>query len=108
MVTSNISEKFLPGILIGYISELGNDPNNLTKSGEITPVADFRHLQEVLVIRDLKEYVASPGGSTTQIVNDVERPATVLGSRDGQDAENVEDAADAGAGEEQDGGAEAE
>ena len=58
VVTSYISEKFLPGILIGYISELENDANNLTKSGYITPVVDFRHLQEVLVILELKEYSA--------------------------------------------------
>lgn len=57
VVTSYISEKFLPGILIGYISELNNDANNLTKSGYITPVVDFRHLQEVLVILELKETV---------------------------------------------------
>lgn len=59
IVTSYISEKYLPGILIGYISELNNDANNLTKSGYITPVVDFRHLQEVLVILELKEYVPS-------------------------------------------------
>ena len=59
VVTSYISEKFLPGILIGYISELNNDANNLTKSGYITPVVDFRHLQEVLVILELKEDVPS-------------------------------------------------
>lgn len=61
VVTSNISEKFLPGILIGYISELNNDANNLTKSGTVNPAVDFRHLQEVLVIRTLKEYVPSEG-----------------------------------------------
>lgn len=55
VVTSNVSNRFLPGILIGYISELGMDSNNLTKSGYITPVVDFRHLQEVLVIKELKE-----------------------------------------------------
>ncbi len=59
VVTSNISEKYLPGILIGYISELNNDANNLTKSGQLTPVVDFRHLQEVLVTRTLKNYVPS-------------------------------------------------
>lgn len=73
VVTSNISEKFLPGILIGYISELGNDANNLTKSGQITPVVDFRHLHEVLVITDLKRYVASPeSGASAAVVNDVD------------------------------------
>ncbi len=59
VVTSNISEKYLPGILIGYICELGSDSNNLTKSGEITPVVDFKHLQEVLVILETKDYSAS-------------------------------------------------
>jgi len=55
VVTSNISDKYLPGILIGYISELSDDANDLTKSGTITPVADFRHLEEVLVILQTKE-----------------------------------------------------
>ncbi|MDD2958296.1 MAG: rod shape-determining protein MreC [Lachnospiraceae bacterium] len=72
IVTSNISEKFLPGILVGYISELNNDANNLTKSGQITPVVDFKHLQEVLVIKELKNYVASPKDSEDNaVVNDV-------------------------------------
>ncbi len=70
IVTSNISEKYLPGILIGYISELNNDANNLTKSGEITPVADFRHISEVLVILDKKDYVASPDDSANRKVID--------------------------------------
>ncbi|HCI73821.1 MAG TPA: rod shape-determining protein MreC, partial [Lachnospiraceae bacterium] len=61
VVTSNISEKYLPGILIGYISELNNDANNLTKSGTVNPAVDFRHLQEVLVIRTRKEYIPSEG-----------------------------------------------
>lgn len=55
IVTSHISNKYLQGILIGYISELSMDANNLTKSGYITPVVDFEHLQEVLVITDMKE-----------------------------------------------------
>lgn len=55
VVTSDISSRFLPGILIGYISEISMDSNNLTKSGYITPVVDFRHIREVLVIRDQKQ-----------------------------------------------------
>ena len=54
VVTSEISNRFLPGILIGYVSEIGMDSNNLTKSGSITPVVDFGHLHEVLVITQLK------------------------------------------------------
>ena len=30
------------------------DSNNLTKSGYITPAVDFRHLREVLVIKEQK------------------------------------------------------
>ncbi|HCT89991.1 MAG TPA: rod shape-determining protein MreC [Lachnospiraceae bacterium] len=55
IVTSNISDKFLKGILIGYISEVNYDSNNLTKYGYLIPVVDFRHLQEVLVIKELKK-----------------------------------------------------
>lgn len=79
VVTSNISERYLPGILIGYISELNNDANNLTKSGQITPVVDFRHIQEVLVILDLKQYVASTDDASrqTEIVNDLSDDAAL-------------------------------
>lgn len=55
VVTSDVSNRFLPGILIGYINEIGMDSNNLTKSGTVTPVVDFRHLHEVLVVKQLKE-----------------------------------------------------
>ena len=50
VVTSDISDKYLPGNLIGYINTINQDANNLTKSGSITPVVDFEHLSEVLVI----------------------------------------------------------
>lgn len=55
IVTSNISEKFLPGLLIGYAKNVEVDSNNVTKSGLIVPAANFSHLHEVLVITDLKE-----------------------------------------------------
>ena len=42
-------------ILIGYVSEITTDANNLTRSGYITPAVDFQHLQEVLVITTTKE-----------------------------------------------------
>lgn len=57
IVTSNISDQYLPGILIGYISSISTDSNNLTKSGYVTPVVDFEHLDEVLVIMELKQQV---------------------------------------------------
>ena len=55
IVTSAVSDKFLKGILIGYVSEIKEDPNNLTKTGTLTPAVDFEHLQEVLVIKELKQ-----------------------------------------------------
>ena len=59
VVTSNISDKFLPGILVGYISSIETDPNNLTKSGYITPVVDFHHLSEVLIITEKKQEIST-------------------------------------------------
>lgn len=55
IVTSAVSDKFLKGILIGYVSEIEEEPNNLTKTGTLTPAVDFEHLQEVLVIKELKQ-----------------------------------------------------
>lgn len=57
IVTSDISDKYLPNILIGYIHTINRDNNNLTKSGYITTAVDFEHLSEVLVITDLKQVV---------------------------------------------------
>lgn len=57
IVTSNISDKYLPGILIGYIENIDVDSNNLTKSGEVTPAVDFGRLDEVLVIMETKQTI---------------------------------------------------
>ena len=54
VVTSNISEKFLPGFTIGYISDIEKNSNNLTKSGTIIPASDFTEIREVLVVMTLK------------------------------------------------------
>lgn len=55
IVTSNVSSKFLPGILIGYAADITTDSSRLTKSGYLVPVAQFDSLQEVLIITSLKE-----------------------------------------------------
>lgn len=55
VVTSNISDKYLPGILIGYIATVDTDSNQLTYSGQIEPVVDFNHLSNVLIIKQKKE-----------------------------------------------------
>ena len=55
VVTSYVSDQYQQGILIGYIYSIEENPNNLTKSGTITPVVDFQHLREVLVITAIKD-----------------------------------------------------
>lgn len=57
IVTSDISDKYLPNILIGYVHTINIDSNNLTKSGYITPAVDFEHLSEVLIITDMKQQI---------------------------------------------------
>ena len=55
VITSYVSDQYHQGILIGYISSIEFGPNNLTKIGTITPVADFEHLEDVLVIKKIKD-----------------------------------------------------
>lgn len=57
VVTSNISDKYLPNILVGYIRTINIDNNNITKSGYLLPAVDFEHLSEVLVITDMKQAI---------------------------------------------------
>ena len=55
VVTSNISNKYLQGILIGYITDITVDSNNMTKSAYLKPAVDFGKIEEVLIITELKE-----------------------------------------------------
>lgn len=55
VVTSYVSDQYQQGILIGYIDKVEKDSNNLTKSGTITPAVDFEHIENVLVIKNLKQ-----------------------------------------------------
>ncbi len=55
IVTSHISDKFQQGILIGYVTDIQTDSSNMTKTAYLTPVVDFEHLDEVLIITELKE-----------------------------------------------------
>lgn len=55
VVTSHISDKYLQGILIGYIKNISTDSNKMTKSGNLVPVVNFEKLEEVLIITELKE-----------------------------------------------------
>ena len=67
VVTSYVSDQYQQGLLIGYIYSIEDNPNNLTKSGYITPVVDFQHLQEVLVITEIKNTGKGQTSSTEDV-----------------------------------------
>jgi len=55
VVTSYISTKYHPGILIGYIKDITVDSSNMTESAKLTPAVDFSKLDMVLIITKEKE-----------------------------------------------------
>ena len=55
IVTSHISDKYLQGILIGYIQDIQVDSSNMTKTAYLIPAVDFKRLDEVLIVTELKE-----------------------------------------------------
>ena len=67
VVTSYVSDQYQQGLLIGYIYSIEDNPNNLTKSGYITPVVDFPHLQEVLVITEINNTGKGQTSSTEDV-----------------------------------------
>ena len=54
IVTSQISDLYLPGILIGYLRDVKKDRSNVTQSGHLSPVVDFSSLSMVFVITEVK------------------------------------------------------
>lgn len=64
IVTSGISEKYVEGIFIGYVSEVELDTNNLTKTGTIVTPVDFQHLKDVFVITVNKQDAIQGEGQT--------------------------------------------
>ena len=57
VVTSYVSNKYLSGINIGYVSKVESDSINLTKTAYIIPAADFSNIEEVLVILQTKKNI---------------------------------------------------
>lgn len=55
VVTSPVSDKYLPGILIGYARDIKTDSSNITQSAHLTPAADFSGLDMVMVITEVKD-----------------------------------------------------
>ena len=66
IVTSNISEKYVEGLFIGYVSDIQQDSNNLTKTGTIVTPVDFQHLKDVLVITVNKQDSITEGGQNEE------------------------------------------
>lgn len=62
IVTSNISDLYLPGIPVGYITEITPDSNKLTKSGTVATIVDFEHLEKVFVILQTKDSTTEDEG----------------------------------------------
>ena len=62
IVTSNISDLYLPGIPVGYITGIATDSNNLTKSGKVATIVDFEHLEKVFVILQTKDSITENQG----------------------------------------------
>ncbi|MDR2899308.1 MAG: rod shape-determining protein MreC [Clostridiales bacterium] len=53
IVTSLLGDVYPPGITIGFVREIHLDPDGLTKQAIISPVADFKRLDTVLIINEL-------------------------------------------------------
>lgn len=96
LVTSHVSDKFLPGLLIGYITDVQMDANNLTKSAKCIPVVDFNNLQEVLVILDLKaDYnTNSDNKNIYDSIQSTEDITTEQSSTEGTSQDNAPDTGD--------------
>lgn len=86
VVTSYISDKYLPGLLIGYISDVTMDDSELTYNAKLTPAVDFQHLSNVLVIMQLKDDLNTTG-SETETEAGSEAAEDDTGTQDGQGAE---------------------
>ncbi len=54
IVTSYVSDRYLDGILIGYVKDIVTEPDNMTMTAKVIPVVDFNRLDTVLVITKLK------------------------------------------------------
>ena len=90
VVTSNISENYVEGLFIGYINEVVQDSNNLTKTGTIVTPIDFAHLKDVFVITVNKQdsYLDE---ATASISADSEENLDLEGQEEGDSDGDYED-----------------
>ena len=57
VITSSVSDRYLYGITIGYVTSVEQDSNNLTQTAKITPTVNFTDIKDVMVIVDRKQEV---------------------------------------------------
>ena len=57
VITSSVSDRYLYGITIGYVTSVEQDSNNLTQTAHITLTVNFSDIKDVLVILDRKQEV---------------------------------------------------
>ncbi len=73
IITSNISSKYLPGLTIGTIRDIKLSDSKLAKTAKLEPAADFKHLQEVLIIKKVK---SADGAKISAKSKDLEQKET--------------------------------
>jgi len=54
VITSGLDDIFPKGIRIGYIKDVQTEPNGLMKKATVIPFVDFRRLEEVFIITEIK------------------------------------------------------
>ncbi|SNU06105.1 rod shape-determining protein MreC [Lachnospiraceae bacterium] len=57
VISSSVSDRYMYGLTIGYVSSVSYDTNNLTQTAEIVPTVNFNDIKDVLVIVDRKQEV---------------------------------------------------
>jgi len=55
IVTSGLSDYYPEGISVGYVKEIHQDENGITKYAVIEPKVDFKHLDTLVVIKELQD-----------------------------------------------------
>ena len=96
VVTSYISDKFLPGILIGYISKVNDTEADLSRHAQLTPAVDFEHLSNVLIIKQLQ---ADPDQEEVQTQSQDSAPAETESSANETEPQTTESSETQEAGE---------
>lgn len=96
IVTSSISAKFLPGILVGYAVDVSEDEKRLMKNGYLIPAANFDDMSEVLVITTLKsDYFQNENAGEETASGSAEQTETAAEASESVAAETAEESINA-------------